>query len=149
MACSDGVACGPPSTAYGVYMNGWAMLHVCYLDLFKACSNGGAGDNSGVAQGVYIDGWRMLHIPYLNLLEASSDGGACDNPGVPPPQAGSHLGSHTAGGSNQLGLIQHHPPEPKLQQWAPVCHSMELTAVRWCNPNKLCWDHNSPRSTQT
>lgn len=51
----------------------------------------------------------------LDLFKPGRDGGACDNPGVASPQAGGHLCSHTTGGGYQLGLIQNHPPEPKLQ----------------------------------
>ena len=66
----------------------------------------------------------------LDFIKAGGDGGASDDPGMAAPQAGGHLGSHAAGGCNQLRLIQHHPPESKLQQRAPVAAATRTGQTR-------------------
>ena len=78
--------------------------------------------------GVHVKG-GACQGGYLDLLQAGGDGGTRDHPGMAPPQAGSHLGRHTAGGGHQLSLIQNHPPEPKLQQGAPAMSTSQLGQV--------------------
>lgn len=82
--------------------------------------SGGVHVRGGTCQGGCMSGGGACQGGYLDLLQAGGDGGTRDHPGVAPPQAGSHLSRHTAGGGHQLSLIQNHPPEPKLQQGAPV-----------------------------
>ena len=66
---------------------------------------------------MHVSAARLAH---LYLIDLGGDGGAGDDPGVAAPERGGHLRGHAGRLRHQLRLIQHDPPEPKLQQQRPA-----------------------------